>query len=360
MLINIQFLRFVAAMLVVLYHTSALVPDNPSSIHGIFTIGEAIGFAGVDIFFVISGFIMAYTTSGQSGGQNSLNFAKRRVARIYSGHWPFFLFTLLVFYWARPGHFEKSHLFASFTLWPQPINWTLLEITWTLSFELYFYLLFSLLVWLVPVSRRKVTCAVLAALLLFLALFRHLFMGSFEPEQLYLMPFSEHFLISPFIIEFFAGALLAYHLREKKNGPSTPWLLAGCGLFLLSGVVNSQLFDGHIEQGFYVVPRVLFFGTASLMIVLGLARLEYRSSSAPVRFSLLTGGASYAIYLSHILLLVIATEIGLTRFLSELPFALTAIGFILLMALILAYSTWHYRYLEKPLHNLFKRWIGLG
>jgi peptidoglycan/LPS O-acetylase OafA/YrhL len=359
MLINIQFLRFMAAMLVVLYHTSALVPDNSSSIHGLFVIGESLGFAGVDIFFVISGFIMVHTTHGQAGGHHGLDFAKRRFARIYSGHWPFFLLTLLIFYWARPGHFEKSNLLASFALWPQPLNRILLDITWTLSFELYFYLLFSLLVWLVPVHKRMMTCFVLALLLVFLALYRELITHSFGPEQLYFMSFAEHFLISPFIIEFFAGALLAFHLKKHAKGTSTPWLFMGCGLFLIAGLVNSQIYGGHIEQGFYVVPRVIFFGTASLMIVLGLVRLENRSISAPVQFSLRTGGASYAIYLSHILILVLASKLGVNAFLNELPFALTTIGYLLLMALILAYSVLHYEKLEKPLHNLFKNWLGL-
>jgi len=52
MLLNIQFLRFVAAMLVVLYHTAAQVPDSTSAVHGLFAVGQAIGFAGVDITFL--------------------------------------------------------------------------------------------------------------------------------------------------------------------------------------------------------------------------------------------------------------------------------------------------------------------
>ena len=102
MLLNIQFLRFVAAMLVVLYHTAAQVPDSPSAAHGLFALGQAIGFAGVDIFFVISGFIMAFTTFDQGGRRASAGFARRRLTRIFSGHWPFFVLTLIIFQWTRP------------------------------------------------------------------------------------------------------------------------------------------------------------------------------------------------------------------------------------------------------------------
>lgn len=359
MLLNIQFLRFIAAMMVVLYHTSSYVPDNPSMAHGLFRLGEAIGFAGVDVFFVISGFIMAYTTFDQSGGHNGADFAKRRLARIYSGHWPFFALTVLVFSWARPAHFSESNLLASFFLWPQPLNRTLLEITWTLSFELYFYLLFALMVWLVPCRRRMAACAWIAAFLLLLNVFRHFVQNSFGPQNLYLMPFAEYFLSSPFVLEFFAGALLAYWLQGRPQGPSFIWLISGCVLFLVTGGVNIEAYSGGIEQGFHVVPRVLLFGTASLMIVLGLVRLENRSIVTPERFSLATGGASYAIYLGHILILVSAQKLGLTAYLAGLPFALATTGFLLLMLLILAYSVWHYEKLERPLHRAAKRWTGI-
>ena len=86
MLYNIQFLRFVAAMLVVLYHSATRLPANDSVFQFIFSTGESLGFAGVDIFFVISGFIMAYTSSHQSGLSESFDFARRRLARIFSGY----------------------------------------------------------------------------------------------------------------------------------------------------------------------------------------------------------------------------------------------------------------------------------
>ena len=218
MLLNIQFLRFVAAMLVMLYHTAAQVPDSTSAVHGLFAVGRAIGFAGVDIFFVISGFIMAFTTLDQVGRNASTGFARRRLARIFSGHWPFFVLTLIIFQWTRPEHVSQSNLLASFMLWPQPLNRTLLEISWTLSFELYFYLLFAVLVWLVPVRKRHVTCMAVTAALLALNIYRHFIAGSFAPEQLYAMPFAAHFLVSPFMLEFFAGTLVAYWVQQKPEG----------------------------------------------------------------------------------------------------------------------------------------------
>jgi peptidoglycan/LPS O-acetylase OafA/YrhL len=67
MFVNVQMLRFVAAMLVVFYHTAARIPESSTLSHQVFGLVETLGFAGVDIFFVISGYIMVYTTRGRAG-----------------------------------------------------------------------------------------------------------------------------------------------------------------------------------------------------------------------------------------------------------------------------------------------------
>jgi peptidoglycan/LPS O-acetylase OafA/YrhL len=359
MLVNIQFLRFAAAMLVVLYHTAARVPESDNPLYFFFQAGSAIGFAGVDVFFVISGFIMAYTTLDRGGAADGSQFARRRAARIYSGYWPFFLLALVVFTWARAGHVADSNLLKSFWLWPQPLNLNLLEVTWTLSFELYFYLLFTMLVWLARPSIRVFLCwAILAVIVTFNA-WRHFVIGGFGPDHLYSIPFYDQFLTSPFIAQFFAGAVLAYYLQSRPRGAAWRWLLAGILLFLASGVINERVFDGLIEQGYHVLPRTTLFGIASLMMVIGLVRLEGAGRIAPKRFSLLTGGASYAIYLSHVPIIVLVHHLGMGAWAQGQSFVLTTLVYCLLMAAILGLSVVHYRLIEKPLSHWFRRWLGV-
>jgi exopolysaccharide production protein ExoZ len=355
MLVNIQLLRFIAAMLVVLYHTAAYITADPYSGHGLYDLGEAIGFAGVDVFFVISGFIMAHTTLDEAGGADGWAFARRRLARIYSGHWPFFLLALAIFSFTRSAHVEQANLWASFALWPQPLNRNLLEITWTLSFELYFYLLFALILWWLPGRLRPALCGAITAVLLTATLYRHFVAGSFDLEHFYYMPFWTHFLASPFVLEFFAGTLVAYWLQRNPSGPGLAWLLSGCALFLGGGALNAWGYQGLIEQGFHVVPRVLAFGGASVMIVVGLIRLENAGHCAPKGFSLATGGASYAIYLSHIPLLSLLAGLGWFGWISGQPFGIASIGGMAVLALVALYSIGHYRHVERPLHRLFKR-----
>lgn len=380
MLYNIQFLRFVAAMLVVLYHSAAGLPANGSVFQAVFSAGESLGFAGVDIFFVISGFIMAHTSAGHSGPAAGFDFARRRLARIFSGYWPFFVLAVVIFGFFRPEHFSESNLLKSFFLWPQSLNHVLLEITWTLSFELYFYFLFSALILLSNPRNRYGVITLAFLLLLFYNLYHHFVAESFSPEKIYYLAFWSQFLTSPFLLEFFGGALVAWRVTKIPSGPGLSWLLAGTCLFLAGGWVNEALYSGLIEQGFHVVPRVFIYGLPAAMILAGLVRMERTKLAkqqnkgdelkemdppaaigmrTPPRFSAITGGASYAIYLSHVLILTMVWNTGFNRFIASWPDILVIAAYFLLMAAILGYSVLHYIFLEKPLHQLFKQWIGL-
>lgn len=359
MLVNIQFLRFVAATLVVLYHAAAFMPSTEGWANLLFAVGGATGYAGVDIFFVISGFIMAHTTLAERGAGPASAFARRRLARIYSGYWPFFALAVVLFAWARPEHFARTDLWASFWLWPQPLPSNLIELSWTLSFELYFYALFTALVWWCPPQRRVTAClAVLLALAAFNA-WRHLAADAFGYQNLLLLGFWDQFLTSPYIVEFFAGSVLAYWLQGNPRGPGWAALLAGCALFLAGGAISEGWFEGHLEQGYHVVPRVGVFGAASVLIVTGLVWLEARGWVAPKRFALLTGGASYAIYLSHGPLLVAAHHLGFGTLLERHGWLPVSASYLALVAGIVALSCLHYRRVERPLHHAFRRLLGV-
>jgi peptidoglycan/LPS O-acetylase OafA/YrhL len=166
-------------------------------------------------------------------------------------------------------------------------------------------------------------------------------------------------MFHPYLAEFLGGALLAGWINHNRTGPSWSWLLAGIMLFLAGGWINNVQFDGRIEQGYFVFWRVLVFGTASLLILAGTVRLEFRDITANLRFSLMAGGASYAIYLSHILWLTVTQHLGLNSYLAQFPPWIVQAVFLLIGAFILAFSILHYRLIERPLHNRFKKWLGI-
>lgn len=352
MLINIQFLRFAAAMLVVMYHSSAHLRSTGFDQGYFFSMSEAIGFAGVDIFFVISGFIMAWTTTNDAGRTDSVSFLKRRLARIYSGYWPFFLIAIAVFAWANPDFFQRSDLLRSFVLWPT--NTLLLAVSWTLIFELYFYFCYTLLIALSLHRRQWVLLTIFIGVGAW-SIYSEFIRQAYAPGNLEFMHLAEYYMASPYMAEFIGGALAAGWLLNRPGGAGWAWLISGIGLFLAGAWWNTQFFDGHIEQGYWVFYRVLVFGIPSVMILVGLVRLENQGRTAPLKFSLLAGGASYAIYLSHTLVLTVTQKLGFNQWIGATTPTVARIGFIVLAGIILAYSIIHYRWAERLLHRLFLR-----
>ncbi len=356
MLINIQFLRFAAAMVVVLYHTSSHVRSSGVDQGAFFALSEATGFAGVDVFFVISGFIMAHTAHDEAGSSAGWSFFRRRIARIYSGYWPFYLLAIALFAWVNPVQLQNADLARSAILWPA--NHLLIAVAWTLIFEMFFYLLFSGVIMLTRQRRDQVLLFLFVAMLAW-SVYSQFVRHAFDPGQLETMSLAEYYMLSPYITEFLGGALIAIWLRSHPRGSGAVWLAAGLGLFLLGGWINNVGFDGQIEQGYYVFYRVLVFGSASAMMLAGLVRLEQDGRQTPVRFSLRAGGASYAIYLSHTLILTVTQKLGLNEFAGSQGAASRLIIYLGLAALILVASVLHYRWLERPLHRRFKTILKL-
>ncbi|MBL0164116.1 MAG: acyltransferase [Xanthomonadales bacterium] len=365
MLINIQFLRMIAAMLVVLYHTSSHVRASGIEQGSLFEVMEAVGFAGVDIFFVISGFIMAHTSVDARGAGDGWAFLRRRMARIYSGYWPFFLLALALFAWIDPSLMEKAKLLQSAILWPAyPL---LIAVSWTLIFEMFFYLLFAVIICITD-RRRSLFLVVLFGLMLLVAICNQFVRHAYDPGHLETLSLAENLMLSPYLLEFLGGALLAGWLHRESNRQTTMndrrWdiflLAAGCVFFLLGGWINNRYFDGGIEQGYAVFYRVLAFGVPSLLILAALVRLDQKGRRAPLQFSLLTGGASYAIYLSHGLILASMQKLGFNDYAGGLGAGVAQILYLVLAALILGYSVMHFRWIERPLHRILKGWLRVS
>ena len=145
--VGVQVLRGIAAMLVVLCHASQMV-------HYRLGVGEVLffGASGVDVFFPISGFVMAVTTRrywGQAG--HALDFLVRRLIRIVPIYWGATLLKLLLIV-ALPAvvgatRLDAWHVTASFLFIPafdaEHKAFPVVPIGWTLNFEMLFYLLFA-------------------------------------------------------------------------------------------------------------------------------------------------------------------------------------------------------------------------
>jgi peptidoglycan/LPS O-acetylase OafA/YrhL len=318
--------------------------------------GQSVGFAGVDVFFVISGFIMAWTTTEAAGTADALSFAKRRIARIYSGYWPFYLLALGYFSLLGGNYLANAELLRSALLWPTDFRQLLIPVSWTLIYEMVFYLLFTIII-ASGGARRSTIIALLMLAVLGWSLYSYFGRHAYDPGILESMNVYEQYLAFPFLLEFLAGSILAGWLRERPDGLAWSLLLAGILLLAAGGVINNTLFGGKLIQGYYIVWRVGVFGGASFFILAGLVRLENRGWVLLPRFSVLAGGASYALYLSHTLILDATQKLGLNYSLRSFSDGAAQSVFIGLSLLIVLYSMAHFYWVERPLHRLFRRWL---
>lgn len=282
MIVSLQYLRAVAALMVVAFHaTEKLGAMTGNDDAPTFT----AGLAGVDIFFVVSGFIMLATTRGKD--VTPADFARRRFERIVPLYWLLTALVLVVVL-SRPGllataTFDGAHVAASFLFvpWPHPAmdaHLPLLVPGWTLNYEMAFYILFAASLLLPARWRVAALVAVLSAAA---------FAGLFVTADTILA-----FYTDPIILEFAAGLLLAsVWQRGLAISRISALCLVGIGLLLLYLGSGSDL------------PRVVWAGIPALLIVTGVVHADGTTDQPPLRLPMLLGDASYSIYLSHVIAL---------------------------------------------------------
>ena len=223
---SIQHLRAVAALLVLLYHV--LIHWLPQyQTHYEFLSG------GVDIFFVISGFVMWGVTAGRRGG--SWSFFSKRLKRIVPLYW-ILTTVMLAMMLARPSvlmtsRFDVVHVVTSYLFipWRHPVKGSfepLLTPGWTLNLEMMFYVIFAVIL-LAPMRFRLP--AVLGALagLVVLGLIPHAGTSQFD------------FYTDPIILEFAMGVCLGALVTAERRVPApiaAAAAIAGFGLFIATAL----------------------------------------------------------------------------------------------------------------------------
>lgn len=291
MLPNLQLLRAVAAYLVVFVHLSELLPETP-----ITNFLHNKGYSGVDLFFVISGFIMVYTTAHKtiSPGQFLLNRIRRIVPLYYLV--TFLVFGIVVTF---PFIFRstsadifvllKSLAFLPFEKSPGHI-YPLYYLGWTLNYEMFFYLAFALSfsIW------YEMRVAICTTIIVGLVLSRT---NSAEPGNLAL-----YFYSRPIMLDFSLGMLLAlfrpHFLIVVRCIPGLPCFI----LFL--GVIGLLYMPSFFPSApsLYDPPTNTFltFGIPAAVIVMAAICLnDVKTHGQPWQLFQEIGNASYSIYLSH-------------------------------------------------------------
>ena len=329
MIANIQLLRALAAILVFLHHVLAHYETMGGKLSWLISIGRW-GFTGVDIFFVISGFVIAQTTmTKERTRSNATEFLRHRFLRIYLGYWPFLIVYLMAFQILTPEKIGSFDLVGSVLLTNINMFELVLPVSWSLSFELYFYCLF-LLTFLLPVRLVGPLIGVVFVLLVL---------------KCWLMPGlgdMDGFLLSPFLLEFFAGSLTWMALRHVRSSwPIVPTLIAAVFFYRLGIDLNAH--EGMVRSCTFGVAAVCIFIVALLM-----EKSEWFKAG---RGFVWLGDASYTIYLGHLAFLGLFVVSGLKAFLAGQSQLVMELGFILYLVLALGAMVIIYRRMERPLYR---------
>lgn len=331
--------RGIAALLVVLYHAALHVEgDVPGSVvlWGL----PHFGHAGVDFFFVLSGFIISFVHRKDLGRPGRLgHYLERRFTRVFPFYWLVLGFSLIDTWLLHRARFPGVHeLISNILLLPQAKD-RIVGGAWTLVFELMFYLVFA-----IAILSRRIGAALLCA------------WAALVSAGFFLHPSSESAALvvatSPFCLEFFLGVGAAAILARRTVPLSGLLLIIGLGGFALAGLceVAGRLY------GFGVTAR-LAYGSCSFIVILALVERERSGRLEVPRFMAVLGRASYSVYLVHLI------AIGITFKFLSMAVALKPSWALPIWALLCAMgltagvfaSVW----LEQPIIRYVRaRWFG--
>lgn len=331
-LASIQYLRGIAAMMVVLFHADFQL-EKMGAAFGLVALN-----AGVDVFFVISGFIMWVSTS-RSPERTAGQFIRDRIIRIVPLYWAVTLFVASVALFVPAAmqsiRFDLPLIFASlfFIAWPNAPaggQFPLVIAGWTLNLEMFFYVLFTLAMLL---TRDRTSRFLLLVGMIVLAFG----IATLLPG----LPLQIRFYGDNVILEFAFGLGLGWVWLNAPPRTSVLWWIICLVGFVL-------LFPGAL---FPDLPRALTFGVPALMMVAG-------AIFAPAfRFSPLhvLGDSSYSLYLTHAIVLSLVAQVVRRM----LPDHLQAIVFVPIAISACVIVGWiAYRFFERPVTAVAKRLLG--
>jgi exopolysaccharide production protein ExoZ len=310
---SLQVLRFVAALMVVYLHAAQTAFEATGSHGSIPRELSIVAISGVDIFFVISGVIIARIAPGLT----SAEFAWRRFRRIV----PFYVLCCLpnVLIAAKAG-FGWREVLATFLLWPATDVMTapMLLVAWTLCFEMLFYAAAALIL----ADRRWAP--------VLLALYGLAFV---------LRPVGPvfQFLGNPIILEFLFGVAIAYAPMRRNAVWGIP---LGALALAAAGFAGVAPLGGTVKYltGDDALWRVVVYGLPAAMIVYGTMQVRAKESIWTY-----LGDASYSLYLTHTL--VVSTLLTLWVAFPVAPDVIVAVG--MLASVLLAWLI-HARF-ERPI-----------
>ena len=334
----LQVYRGIAALLVVMVHVTVKSAENLNKV-AFFNLFGA-GWSGVDYFFVLSGFIIVYVHRSAIGKKDQLkSFLVKRAVRIYPIYWIITLTVWCLFLvipaFAHTQDLSLGHLIVSLLLIPQkdPLfkDKFILDVGWTLTYEIYFYLLFSIAIWLKP----KHSVPILSAWLLVTIL-----------HYRKIVKFPENFFVLETVfgemnLELVLGCLAAYIVIKYNNKIGKyRWILFGIANV---GYVILEILGAWGNIG----GRITTFGVLAALLIIAATSIDLKDSPKIPYLLIFLGDASYSIFLTHMPVISAITKILQKANLGKYYDGFFAPALVAVFAVV--FGCIFYSLIEKPL-----------
>lgn len=348
-LVLIQLLRAIASLLVVLMHITVNYQEKTGHefLLNIFNFGGS----GVDIFFVLSGFIITWSNRQYlAKPANTGKFLRRRFVRIFPIYW-LIITTLLILQLALPTFYNTSYntnsspLLQTYLLLPDHVM--LNGVSWSLTNELFFYLLFTLAL-IIPNKKFS--------LFLMTGYFLLLLVVAFAIPQLTTGNPYKEMLFFPMNIEFFLGILIVLIVDRVPFIRAKALLVAGIVLFVAGALLDNAgiRITGDAISG--ALNRVLLFGVPSFLVILSVVKLELNRTVKMHGLFLQLGDASYSIYLFHLPVVAAFFKMSSIYEITD-PLTLLLMSCMLIVIICVA-GIFIFNKIEKPLIRKLNLLLG--
>jgi peptidoglycan/LPS O-acetylase OafA/YrhL len=336
---SIQGCRALAALLVVLHHLGRAMASDKYFGERLIAVPFVAGDAGVEFFFVLSGFIITWAHFGDFGRPARVSgYLRKRFARIYPVYWIVFA-ALHLFAQASPTlratvPHDYPTLLASLALAPQDpaaVGWNgspVVAVAWSLQYEVCFYALIALFI----VSR---TLGLLASIPL---------MANFGACHVSACSFPRSFFANNLILLFGLGVAVAYCVKRSIR-MRRPLIVAAMAA---TGFASYGALEATVGTDALGIDRRIVYGLLSGLVIFGLAQSE---SSGELRLRnrsmSLLGDSSYALYLLHYPMISALCKLMILIGLAG-GFG-AAVAYPVILCACIAVSVGFHRWVEKPL-----------
>ena len=339
---SLQAGRAIAAILVVLFHLGGAIAAEKYFGLTAFSIPFSFGDAGVEFFFVLSGFIIFAAHQKDISQPHKLrSYLRKRITRIYPTYWMIFLgvyFLAVAMSSALSSSLPDDVLvlLKSLLLLPQDKSMVggtgapILIVAWTLQYEMLFYLFFAVMI----LNR-------VASIVLGLVWFSVFISFSGSPS----LDFPLSFIAKDYVFLFILGMVVAKACMSKIVSVKNPCLCATIGLLMFLSIALDEVTGVNFSSEHGTV----LYGLASGLIIFGLVKAEAGGRVIGGNSWLqLIGDSSYALYLIHYPLISILCKIAIYLRLNQYGFSGALLTYVLILGSCIVSSMAFHLWIEKP------------